>query len=422
MIAYASAFIVSTIICAICALICIIFTSYTFNQIIKNDAFNSYSADNVIHLTLLTLFVFSIQTVIGTFDPIMKLQENEEALNTISSVSVNLFMLGRFLTTLLFTKRLQFIFKDSLVSYNSCIIRTIYGMLIAEFILILITGFAISVNEVDESANEWDNLLYIMAGFPYYLLDTILVIWLPYLFIRKLYQLIPSNYMMKQHLNENTQQSTQHDNNNQQTTQQSPQTQSAKYDSVQLSVNISNGDNNDDNISKQKEEISKIEPSKNKDSKDSNHSLNEDNNNNKDDSRKHGLSQSQTSIQSIPAMGITREGAPVNNNEMNMNMNGNNYKYEQIINTATRISLLSCICCFSSIILIILSSMVSTNIPARAIMDGLFKADSMINCICISLCYKWSDDVYYTLCHYGHSYFKHKRMCKWCSCSCCCQQ
>jgi hypothetical protein len=414
MIAYASAFIVSTIICAICALICIIFTSYTFNQIIKNDAFNSYSADNVIHLTLLTLVVFSIQTMIGTFDPIMKLEEDENAVNTVASVSVNLFMLGRFLTTLLFVKRLQFIFKDSLIAYNNCIIRTMYGMLIAEFIFIIITSFAITINEFDEAANEWDNLLYIMAGFSFYLLDTILVIWLPYLFIRKLYELIPSNYMMKQHLNENqhNDNNNQQDNNNdKQITQHSRQTESGKYDGVQLSVNITNGDNHD-NASK-KEEISKIEPSNNKDS----HNSNEDNNNNKkDESAKHGLSQSQSgqsqaSIQSIPVMGITKEDAPV------YKMNGNDYKYEQIINTATRITLLSCICCFSSILLIILSSLASNNIPARAIMDALFKGDSVINCICISLCYKWSDQVYYKICQYGHFYFKNKRMCKWC---CCC--
>jgi len=206
-------------------------------------------------------------------------------------------------------------------------------------------------------------LLYI-GGFSFVLGDLALCILLPLLFVGKLYQLVEFHESI----------SNPSKKNNHQSTSNTGDTTNTNDNNSNVTTSIQLGDTSNDPLD------GKIE----------------------------------TSVPSIAAIGATTENAPVNEDK-------NKYKYDTILFTASKISLLTCITVCSMVLILPISIALQSfgnNTWAGSIPEILIKIDEVVNIICICLCFKINDDWYMRLCSDGHHACQ-RRACYRCWLRCC---
>lgn len=323
-------------------LVVIYFDVITFSEIYKSDLIKTSVNNDILNLTIITLIFYTFSCVGGLSEPLCRISANSEGIDVSATLSLLFYALGKWTTYILFTSRLKYVFKDLRLRYSNGVLNFIYTVLGIQFLFLVAWVVGSSHNQFKPSAATWDNDLNVGGGIIFYLIDIFLSILLPYLFIRKLYQLIPASM------------------------------------SNDLELQINNND---------KAESEPAEPPS-----------------------------SQQNIPSVTAIGVTSSDMPISNNKDN-NGDANQHKYNQILNTVARITLLTTCVCISTTVIIVVGSVLESGSSAGAISiaQSLFKVDSAVNTACISLCYTWNDRIYNYLCGGCHEYYKNKHCC-----SCCC--
>jgi len=316
---------IAAFIVAVSLIIVFYFSIITFYEISKSDLIKTLVNNDILNLTIISLIFYTLSCVGGLSEPLNRITGNKQGIDISATISLLFYALGKWTTYILFTSRLKYVFQGLRLKYSKSVLNFIYAVLGIQFIFLVLWVVGASHNQFNPNSTGWDNDLNVAGGIIFYLIDIFLSLLLPYLFIRKLYQLIPASLS----------------------------------DDLELQIN----------------------------------------NNDKSEDQPEPPSTGQN-IPSVTAIGVTSSDMPISNKE-NIG-DANQHKYNQILNTVARITLLATCVCTSTFVIIIVGSVIESGSSSGGVISiaqSLFKVDSAVNASCIALCYTWNDRIYYALCN-----------------------
>jgi hypothetical protein len=329
---YRGGYTVAIIIIALCIIDSLYFGIVTVLKMIdrssrRENSNQQFATNTMLILTLICVISYVISVISAIFEPIYAYADRSKyrsEIDTSAALSVIFYSVGKFGSYLFFTYRLNYVFRDFTVSFHKSVNVCLYTLLSIQLLSLFLWNYGAISNEVAPDANDVDNVLNAGFGAIFFLIDIILGIMLPALFIRQLNKLIPQDMKMQHEkqleLNVNANTNT-----------------NANHAHQQSTISVSGGDaavaatsDNNPRPTVTGNNVGSSSPA--------------DYENTERESDKEASSKRIPSIAAIGAttanMSLTKESGYNSGDSYNVN-SSNDYKYQQILSTSARIALLA---------------------------------------------------------------------------------